>query len=70
MEKEKVLSGLAEVKRFLELNGMKRELREELKNPVMEERLAACFPRTYCPEDDFERNCLYQIFRKKLGEGR
>lgn len=62
VEKEKVLIGLQEVKRFLELNGLKEELRDELKNPKAKELLTAHFPKTYSPESDFEWNCMYQVF--------
>lgn len=66
VEEERVRDGLAEVKHFLELNGLKEELREELKCPDAKERLAAFFPKGYCPASDFEWNCLYQIYRKRM----
>jgi len=69
VEKEKVLSGLAEVKKFLALNGLREELREELKGPDGKERLAAFFPKAYHPDSEFEWNCLYQVFRRKLEKG-
>lgn len=64
VEKERVQIGLAEVKRLLELNGLKEELREELQDSEKKKALAEHFPKAYCPESDFEWNCLYQIFTK------
>ena len=69
MEEEKVRAGLEEVGRFLELNGLKETLREELCAPEAKERLAECFPRAYRPESDFEWNCLYQVYRRRMEGG-
>ena len=66
VEEEKVQKGIAEVKYFLELNGLKEELREELKAPGMKAALAGYFPKSYHPASDFEWNCFYQIFRRRL----
>lgn len=66
VEKERVWMGLEEVKKFLDINGLKDELREELKNPDIKEKLAGFFPKNYCPATDFEWNCLYQIYRRRL----
>lgn len=66
VEKEKVQSGILEVKLFLDLNGLKEEMRDELKNLEVKRRLSSFFPKKYCPENDFEWNCLYQIFRRRL----
>lgn len=30
------------------------------------DRLAGFFPRKYCPASDFDWNCLYQIYRKRM----
>ena len=69
VEEEKVRAGLEEVGRFLELNGLKETLREELCAPEAKERLAECFPRAYRPESDFEWNCLYQVYRRRMEGG-
>lgn len=66
VEKEKVQSGLKEVKKFLEINGLKEELREELRDSQVKDKLKTCFPKDYCPQNDFEWNCMYQIYRRKL----
>lgn len=68
VEAEKVRIGLTEVKKFLDANGLKEELREELKNPELKEKLEKCFPKTYRPSSDFEWNCMYQVYRKKIAE--
>lgn len=68
VEQKKVQTGLKEVKKFLELNGLKEELREELKDPLRKEKLRQCFPKTYQPQTDFEWNCLYQVFRRKIAD--
>lgn len=66
VEKEKVLKGLKEVKHFLEVNGLKDELREELQDPAVKEKLISLFPKMYRPASDFEWNCMYQVFRRKI----
>ncbi|MDO4291627.1 MAG: HEPN domain-containing protein [Eubacteriales bacterium] len=66
VEKEKVLKGLAGVKEFLDANGLKEELREELKAPGIREKLKGFLPKSYSPRDDFEWNCLYQIYRRQM----
>lgn len=66
VEKEKIQIGLTEVKKFLDKNGLKEELRQELKDPATKERLAVYFPKAYRPENDFDWNCLYQIFHKRM----
>lgn len=66
VEKEKVLKGLKEIKYFLEINGLKDELRKELQDPAVREKLTSLFPKTYRPASDFEWNCMYQVFRRKL----
>ncbi len=62
VETEKVLRGLQEVKNFLDVNGLKEELRDELKELNAKEKLATHFPKGYSPESNFEWNCMYQIF--------
>ncbi|MCD8398939.1 MAG: HEPN domain-containing protein [Lachnospiraceae bacterium] len=66
VEKKKVVTGLEEVRQFLEVNGLKKELRDELKEDGIKDQLREFFPKSYEPEDDFEWNCYYQIYKKKL----
>ncbi|MCR2050096.1 HEPN domain-containing protein [Acetatifactor muris] len=66
VERAKVQIGILEVKRFLEINGLKEDLREELKSDEVRSKLLSFFPKKYRPENDFEWNCLYQIYHRKL----
>lgn len=65
VEERKVRAGLEEIGKFLELNGLKEDLREELQEPGAKENLALCFPGKYRPDSDFEWNCMFQVFRKR-----
>ncbi|MCD7833869.1 MAG: HEPN domain-containing protein [Lachnospiraceae bacterium] len=66
VEKKKAAAGLEEVRNFLETNGLKKELREELRADGTRQQLRTFFPKAYEPQDDFEWNCYYQIYKKKL----
>lgn len=68
VEKKKVQTGLIKVKEFMDLNGLKEELRDELKNEETRVKLQEFFPKDYCPKNDFEWNCLYQVFSKKMNQ--
>ncbi|MCC8164293.1 MAG: HEPN domain-containing protein [Lachnospiraceae bacterium] len=66
VELERIQEGVAGVREFLELNGLKKELRDELLDSSVMERLRSFFPKDYDPKDDFEWNCLYQVFSKRF----
>ncbi|MCD8105585.1 MAG: HEPN domain-containing protein [Lachnospiraceae bacterium] len=66
VEKDKAVEGLEKIKEFLDMNGLKDELREELKTEEQKNRLKAFFPKNFVPASDFEWNCYYQIYRKKM----
>ncbi len=66
VEKNKVLEGLSEVKHFLDVNGLYDGLREELQDEKTKNCLMSFLPKGYQPSSDFEWNCYYQIYRKKL----
>ncbi|MCI9421632.1 HEPN domain-containing protein [Lachnospiraceae bacterium WCA-9-b2] len=66
VEAEKVKEGIEEIQRFFEANGIKEELRAELKGEETKEILRSFFPKNFRPADDFEWNCYYQIYRKKI----
>lgn len=68
VEVEKIKEGMEEVGKFFGINGLKYELRQELREEGMKEKLQKFFPKNYIPKDDFEWNCYYQIYRKKLEE--
>ncbi|MCD7817877.1 MAG: HEPN domain-containing protein [Lachnospiraceae bacterium] len=67
VEKTKAAAGLGKIREFLDANGLKEELREELKQEGVKEQLKTFFPKDFEPKDDFEWNCFYQIYKKRLG---
>ncbi len=66
VESEKVREGIQEIRHFFDVNGIKEELRPEFSNQKVREKLLSFFPKNFCPADDFEWNCYYQIYRKKI----
>ncbi|MCD7885065.1 MAG: HEPN domain-containing protein [Lachnospiraceae bacterium] len=66
VERNKAVEGLEKIKEFLDVNGLKEELREELKTEEQKKRLKTFFPKNFEPASDFEWNCFYQIYRKKM----
>lgn len=68
VEADKINKGIKYIGEFFEVNGMKYEIRDELKDEATKQKLKEFFPKTYEPVDDFEWNCYYQIYRKKLAD--
>lgn len=66
VESEKIKEGIREVKRLFEANGIQQELRQELQDTNVKDKLIAFFPKNFVPADDFEWNCYYQIYKKQL----
>lgn len=66
VESEKVREGIQEIRHFFDVNGIKEELRPEFSDQKVREKLLSFFPKNFCPADDFEWNCYYQIYRKKI----
>ncbi|MCD7744439.1 MAG: HEPN domain-containing protein [Lachnospiraceae bacterium] len=66
VERNKAVEGFEEIRAFLDVNGLKEELRDELKMDEQKNRLREFFPKNFEPGSDFEWNCFYQIYRKKL----
>ena len=66
VEKRKIDAAIREVSIFLETNGIKDTLREELKTESVREQLKACLPESRRDCTEFELNCYYILFRKKL----
>ena len=66
VEMEKIKEGIYEIGKFLDVNGLKKELRQELKDEDIKNKLQKFFPKDYTPSDNFEWNCYYQIYKKKL----
>lgn len=67
VEKRKLDKALIEVRNFLEENGIKPELRDELQDAVKKEKLLRCLPEERRCCNDFEMNCYYIMFKKKIG---
>ncbi|MCC8150997.1 MAG: HEPN domain-containing protein [Lachnospiraceae bacterium] len=66
VEKRKLDRAMAEVKNFMEMNGICDVLREELMNSKTKESLLQCLPETKRKCSDFELNCYYIMFQKKI----
>lgn len=66
VEKRKLNAAIGEVKKFLEANGIQDELREELQDPSAKDRLLKCLPESKRSCSDFELNCYYIMFQKKI----
>ena len=66
VEKRKLDKAIKEVRSFLDINGIKRELREELLAASRKEKLLRCLPETKRDCTDFELNCYYIMFKRKL----
>ncbi len=66
VEKRKLDKAIKEVRSFLDINGIKRELREELLEASRKEKLLRCLPETKRDCTDFELNCYYIMFKRKL----
>lgn len=56
---------MEEVKKFLEINGLRKERLSDLTSDV-EEKLIKLLPKNVIIKDDFELNCYYRVFSKKL----
>lgn len=65
LELQFVQEGLKEIKYFLDINGLKEERMEEITKEV-EQRLREKMPKKIVIRDDFELNCYYRVFQKKL----
>ena len=66
VEKRKLETAIKEVRDFLDINGIKNTLRTELLDPVVKENLLACLPQKEKTHSDFELNCYYIMFKKKV----
>ena len=66
VEKRKLDRAIKEIQIFLTTNGIQDELRGELTEPLVKERLLSCLPESKRECSDFALNCYYILFRKKL----
>lgn len=66
VEKRKLDTAIKEIQKFLAVNGIQNELREELLDSEKRQNLLRCLPENKRECSAFELNCYYIMFRKKL----
>lgn len=66
VEKRKLDAAIAEIRDFLKINGIQDKLRDELRDSAAKEKLLACLPESKKDCSDFELNCYYIMFKKKV----
>ena len=66
VEKRKLDTAIKEIQKFLAVNGLQNELREELLDSEKRQNLLRCLPENKRECSAFELNCYYIMFRKKL----
>lgn len=66
VEKRKLDTAIKEIQKFLAVNGIQNELREELLDSEKRQNLLRCLPEDKRECSAFELNCYYIMFRKKL----
>ena len=66
VEKRKLERAIQEIQVFLTVNGIQMELRPELLDGSKKEKLRQCLPESKRDCSDFELNCYYLMFKKKL----
>lgn len=66
VEKRKPDRAMEEIDIFLRENGIQKELRRELQDEERKEKLLSCLPESGRGCNDFELNCYYIMFQKKI----
>ena len=66
VEKRKLDRAMEEVENFFCENGIQKELRRELQAAGIKEKLLKCLPESGKGCSDFELNCYYIMFKKKI----
>lgn len=66
VEKRKLDAAMGEIQSFLYVNGIQNELRKELRDTTVKEKLLKCLPENKQNCSDFELNCYYIMFKKKI----
>lgn len=66
VEKRKPDRAMDEIDKFFRENGIQKELRRELQDEDRKERLLNCLPESRRGCNDFELNCYYIMFQKKV----
>ncbi len=64
VEKRKLDTAIGEVQKFLSVNVIQSELREELCDSTKKEKLLKCLPESNSECSVFELNCYYIMFEK------
>lgn len=68
VEKRKLNRAMDEIDKFFRENGIQKELRRELQDGDRKEKLLSCLPESRRGCNDFELNCYYIMFRRKVDE--
>ena len=66
VEKRKIDAAIKNISEFLSINGVEDRLRKELELPAAREALLACLPESKRNCSDFDLNCYYIMFMKKI----
>lgn len=66
VEKRKLDAAMREIQAFFDINGIRDELRLELQDSVAKKKLLECLPEIKRDCNDFELNCYYIMFKKKI----
>ena len=66
VEKRKLKKALEKTEEFLRINGIWEELRTELQDKKTRQRLLQCMPTDKRDCSDFELNCYFIMFARKL----
>lgn len=66
VEKRKLDKAVDEIQIFFQENGIQKELRKELQDEDKKAKLLNCLPKSKRKCNDFELNCYYIMFKKKV----
>lgn len=66
VEKRKLDTAIEEVRKFLDMNGIRNGLRRELEDSETREKLLKCLPEDKRDCSGFELNCYYIMFKSKI----
>lgn len=68
VEKRKLDRAVTEIGNFLKTNGIDKQLRVQLQEPAVKRKLVSYLPQDQRDCSDFDLNCYYIMFAKKLGK--
>ena len=66
VEKRKLDRAIREIHMFFKINGIVDELRDELQDVAKREKLLKCLPEDKRKCSEFELNCYYIMFKKRV----